>query len=68
MPRRDRHPPGRNRRRSKLVEAPLAEGAHRLSEQPAKLRGRLRLAFVLGEVHVDELGQRRRFDQALLAP
>jgi hypothetical protein len=68
MPSRDRHPPGGDRRRAKLAQASLAEGAHRLCEQPAKLLGRLRLALVLGEIHLDELGQRRRLHQPLLAP
>jgi hypothetical protein len=68
MPGRDRHPPGRDRRRAERIEPTLAEGAHRLCEQPAQLLGRLWLALVLCEIEVDERGQCRRLHQALLAP
>jgi hypothetical protein len=68
MPGWDRHPPGCDRRRVELAKPPFAEDAHRLCEQPAKLLGRLRLTLVLGEIHLDELGQGRRLHQALLAP
>jgi hypothetical protein len=67
VPDRNRHPPRRDPRRAKLAQAPFAEGAKRLLKRPAKLRGRLRLALVLGEIHVDELGQRRRLHEALFA-
>jgi len=68
VPGRDRHPPRRDRRRAELGEPPLAEHAHRLRERPAQLLGCLRFALVLGEIDIDELGQRRRLHQALLAP
>jgi hypothetical protein len=68
MPGRDRHPPRGDRWRPKLTEPVFAERVQRLRQQPAKLLDRLRLALMLGEIDVDELGERRRLHQPLLAP
>ena len=57
---RDRHPPGGDLDRAELVE-PIAEDRDRALEQEAKLRERHRRGLVLGEVLVDELGERRCF-------
>jgi hypothetical protein len=46
----------------------MAKHANRLREQPAQLRHRLRLATVLGQIHVDEFAQPRRLDQPSLSP
>jgi hypothetical protein len=68
VPGRDRHPPGCDRGRAKLGQPPLAKDAHRLRQQPAQLLGRLRLALMLGEIDLDELGQRRHLQQTLFTP
>jgi hypothetical protein len=68
MSRRDGHPPRRDLGRSQLADPAVAEYTHRLRKQPAQLLDRLRLATVLGQVHLDQLTQPRRLDQASLAP
>lgn len=61
---RDRHPPGRDCIRAQLAKPTITEFAYRLRQQPTQLGHGLRLATVLGEIHIDELAQLRRLDQA----
>ena len=66
----DRRPAGscaaRSDRRCDHPDDPSA-AADEQGDLRAQLLGRLRLALVLSEIDLDELGQRLRFHQALLA-
>src|SRR5215207_3948182 len=58
MPLRQRRPPRADLVRSQLDDAPVAERARRLRQQPAQLRDRARCRLMLREVFLDELAQR----------
>jgi hypothetical protein len=65
---RDRHPPGGDLDRAKLVEPVVAKDDDRARKQEAKLLERHRRGLVLGQVLLDELGKGERPREPLLAP
>jgi hypothetical protein len=68
VPGSNRHPPRRDLLRTKLPETPVAELCDRFREQPAQLLDRLRLRVVLGQILIDEPGERQRARRAVRTP
>jgi hypothetical protein len=64
----DRHPPRGDLARVEVCQPAALERGDGLAEQPAQLGRRLGLGLVLGEVLVDELGQRHRVRAATCEP
>lgn len=60
MPGGDRHAPRGDLLRAQLADRHVAERGDRLARQPWQLAQRRRLDVVLGEVLVDEFGERER--------
>jgi hypothetical protein len=67
VPGPDRHSPGGDLVRFQFVEPPLAEGGDAVREQPAQLLECDRRGLVLGEILLDELGERQHSPVALPA-
>src|SRR5687767_10192124 len=68
MPDRDRHPPDGDLLRTELSQALISELAHCLREEPAQPLDRLGLRVVLGEVLINERGERQRASGAIRPP
>jgi hypothetical protein len=58
----DGHPARGDLGGREFADRRLAERDAGFVQEPAQLRDRLRLSVMLGEVHVDELSERRRLN------
>jgi hypothetical protein len=65
--RRHRHPPSRDLDRVELVQAVIAERLNRSGKEEAQLLQRHRRGVMLGEILIDELGERDRPPDPALA-